>query len=308
MVLAGLTMTAMPSSAIAVPAQLSCFLVLQLAGCHTDGERAVHRAGHAGGGVRGLEVDGGVRVDRLVSLDQLLHDRRNRGGAADCDLAGGAVGYEGLCCVVDCDVLVVGDNGLTFLGEDEADEILGYAGRLALGCDVERTGQLVGACLYVVYGRLSAVYLDSLYGIVQSAEGDVADGLLVACNAGQHDIGLVCDFRVCGGIVDLFAVSGLFLDAGQLDERAARARAVLTGDDRDRAGNAAVRAVRSLRVGGGCVAPQPARAPVSMSAARSRDTLFFMIVFSFVIRSLFVHFFSTVTAYKSCVKSKRGAL
>ena len=33
--------------------------------------------------------------------------------------------------------------------------------------------------------------------------------------------------------------------------------------------------------------PQPARAPVSMSAARSRDTLFFMIVFSFVIRSFF---------------------
>ena len=33
--------------------------------------------------------------------------------------------------------------------------------------------------------------------------------------------------------------------------------------------------------------PQPARAPVSMSAASSMDTLFFMIVFSFVIRSLF---------------------
>ena len=33
--------------------------------------------------------------------------------------------------------------------------------------------------------------------------------------------------------------------------------------------------------------PQPASAPVSMSAARSRDTLFFMIVFSFVIRSFF---------------------
>ena len=72
----------------------------------------------------------------------------------------------------------------------------------------------------ILNGRDSfgAVHLDSLYGIVQSAERDVADGLLVACNAGQHDIGLVCDFRVCGGVVDLFAVSGLFLDAGQLDE------------------------------------------------------------------------------------------
>ena len=57
-----------------------------------------------------------------------------------------------------------------------------------------------------------------------------------------------------GGVVDLFAVSGLFLDAGQLDERAARARAVLTGDDRDRAGNAAVCAVLSLRAGGGAAA------------------------------------------------------
>lgn len=95
---------------------------------------------------------------------------------------------------------------------------LGDAGRLALGCDVERTGQLVGAVLYVVYGRLCAVNLDRLYGVVQCAEGDVADGLLVACDARQNDVGLVCDFRVCGGIVNLLAVGVLLLDAGQLND------------------------------------------------------------------------------------------
>lgn len=70
----------------------------------------------------------------LVRLDQLLHNRGYRGGTANCDLAGGTVGSKGCCIVVNSDVLVIGYNSLTFLGEDEVDEILGYAGRLALGC------------------------------------------------------------------------------------------------------------------------------------------------------------------------------
>ena len=93
---------------------------------------------------------------------------------------------------------------------------------------MERTGQLVGACLYVIYGSFCAVYLDSLYGVVQRTERNVADSLLVACYAGQYNIGLVGDLGIRGGIVDLLACVVLLLYTSQFDERAARTGTILT--------------------------------------------------------------------------------
>ena len=86
--------------------------------------------------------------------------------------------------------------------------------------------------------RFRAIHLERLYRIVERAERDVADGLFIAGHAGQYDAGLVGDLRIRRGVVNLFTRVVLLLHAGQLDKRAARARAVLAGDNSDRTGNA----------------------------------------------------------------------
>src|SRR5699024_12154597 len=48
---------------------LGGLFVLQLTAGHTDGVGAVQRAGHAGGGVGGRQVDGRVGVDGLLGYD-----------------------------------------------------------------------------------------------------------------------------------------------------------------------------------------------------------------------------------------------
>jgi hypothetical protein len=66
----------------------------------------------------------------------------------------------------------------------------------------------------------------------QRAEGDVADGGNVARNGLEDDGGAVDDFCVqCGD--QLFCLGIFLLNAHQLDERAAGAAAVFTGDDDD---------------------------------------------------------------------------
>lgn len=161
MVFAGFTTTAMPSSAMAVP--VSCAASSSFSSrdampiakvpsivpvmCRRWSQRSAGQCLRSGFTALYASISFSITG--------------NRGGTANCDLAGGTVGSKGCCIVVNSDVLVIGYNSLTFLGEDEVDEILGYAGRLALGCNVERTGQLVSACLYVIYGNFCAVHLDS---------------------------------------------------------------------------------------------------------------------------------------------------
>ena len=74
---------------------------------------------------------------------------------------------------------------------------------------------------------------DGLDGVVQRAEADVADGGLIVGNSGHDAVGAGLDGGCLGGVIDLLAVSVLLLNAGQLNESAAGAGAVLTGDDRD---------------------------------------------------------------------------
>ena len=74
---------------------------------------------------------------------------------------------------------------------------------------------------------------DGLDGVVQRAEADVADGGLIVGNSGHDAVGAGLDGSRLGGVVDLLAVGVLLLNAGQLNEGAAGAGAVLTGDDRD---------------------------------------------------------------------------
>ena len=147
-------------------------------------------------------------------------------------MAGGAVRSEGFRVVVYGDV-VLADDRLAVCAHDEAYEVSRNAGRLALGRNVERTGQGVVARLYVVNSRLNAVNRNRLNGVVQRAEGNVADRRFVARNRGQDRVGAVCDLGLNRGVVAV-----VVLNAGQLDKRAAGARAVLTGYDMDRAGSA----------------------------------------------------------------------
>lgn len=100
--------------------------------------------------------------------------------------------------------------------------------RVALRGDVERAADGVGAVLDVVGRGLDAVDLHGLDGAVEGAEGDVADGGLVAGDGLHDDCGGAADLGGDDGLVDL-----VDLDAGQLDERAAGAGAFLTGDDGD---------------------------------------------------------------------------
>ena len=209
--------------------KLCSLVVLHLAGCHADGKGAVHRAGHAGRWesevCRSMLAFGFTALYASISFSIT---GGYRGGTADCDLSGRTVGSKGCCIVVNSDVLVISYNSLTFLGEDEVDKILGYAGRLALGCNIERTGQLVGACLYVIYGSFCAVYLDSLYGVIQRTEGNVADSPSRCLLRWSVNIGLVGDLGIRGGIVDLLACVVLLLYTSQFDERAARTGTILT--------------------------------------------------------------------------------
>ena len=115
----------------------------------------------------------------LVSLDQLLHQRRDGGRTADDDLALGLGG--GKVRAVLTDVAVVGSDGLAVLAQAVGDEINGHGvRRVAVGDDVERTGQNVAAVLDGLGGGLDAADGDSLDVIAQRAEADVADsGLIV---------------------------------------------------------------------------------------------------------------------------------
>ena len=114
--------------------------VLQLTAGHADGVGALQRTGDAGGGIGSLELQLGVGVDGLVSLDQLLHQRRDGGRTADDDLALGLGG--GKVRAVLTDVAVVGSDGLAVLAQAVGDEIDGHGvRRVAVSDDVERTGQ-----------------------------------------------------------------------------------------------------------------------------------------------------------------------
>src|SRR5699024_6951923 len=105
---------------------------------------------------------------------------------------------EGRRRVVYLDIVLFLNDGLAVRAQDEVDEVLGNAGRLALGRDVERTGQGVGAALYVINSRLNAVNRNRLNGIVQGAEGNITDCRFVARNRGQDRVGAVGDLRVNG--------------------------------------------------------------------------------------------------------------
>ena len=206
--------------------------VLQLTAGHADGVGAVQRAGNTGGGVGGEQLKLSVGVDSLVGLDQLLHQRRDRGGAADGDLAGRLGGGE--VRTVLTDVALIGGKRLTVLAQDIGDEVHGHGvGGIAVGNDVERTGQYIAAVLDGLGGGGHTADRDGLDGVVQRAEADVADGGLIVGNSGHDAVGAGLDGSGLGGVVDLLAVSVLLLNASQLNEGAAGAGAVLTGDDRD---------------------------------------------------------------------------
>ena len=176
-----------------------------------------------------LNVDGNIRVKSLVCLAELLHDRTYGSGAVQGDRAGNSGGS--ICAGgVDGDVAVVSDDLLTVVGLDEGDEILscGVAVELCLLIAyVERSCYNVITGLDVGYGALNAVYVESLYGVVEGAEGDVSDRVNIACYAHHNAVGGVGDLSVAAGHIFLLACFVLLFNAHQLNERASCTGAVL---------------------------------------------------------------------------------
>lgn len=94
---------------------------------------------------------------------------------------------------------------------------------------VERSCYNVITGLDVGYGALNTVYVESLYGVVEGAEGDVADRVYIACYAHHNAVGGVGDLSVAAGHIFLLACFVLLFNAHQLNERASCTGAVLAG-------------------------------------------------------------------------------
>ena len=146
--------------------------------------------------------------------------------AAACECAG----------VAFADAVGLFNHSLAFRAQDEVEEVLCFRAHVCKRCHVEGAGDLIGAVLDVFRSCIHAVDLQRLDGVVQGAEGDIADRSLVAGDGLHHDGGAVGHFGGLNGVIDLFARFVLLLNAEQLDERAARAGAFFTGDDIDRGG------------------------------------------------------------------------
>ena len=177
-------------------------------------------------------LDLGVGVDGFVRFHELFHQGCHAGGAAHDDLAGGLGAGEGFALAAD--VALVGGKRLTVSAQAVGEEVHGNGvGGVAVGDEVERTGKGVAAVLDGVGTRLDAVHGDRLDGVVQRAKADVADGGGIVGNGGHNAVGAALHGGGFGRPIDLFAVGVLLLDAGQLNESAAGAGAVLTGEHGD---------------------------------------------------------------------------
>jgi len=211
--------------------QLGFFAVCQFTGGHSDVTVTGGNILHAGGGVGLLDFDRRAGVELHICFGNLLHDRCDRGGTGNGDLALGFGAGKGSGAVGSGNVTVICDYGLAFLAHDIFDEILGKAGGVSFGGDVERAADLVGAGFDVCGGCFGTVYLECLDGIIHRAERNITDRVFITGNIGEHDARFGGDCGFLRGFIHLFAGKILFLNAEQFDERAAGSGAFLTGDD-----------------------------------------------------------------------------
>ena len=129
------------------------------------------------------------------------------------------------------DVTFLGGQGLTVGAHAVSNEVHGNGvGSFAVRNDVERTSQGVSTILHGVSAGGNAFHGDSLDIIVQRTQADVADCGLIVGNSGQNAVGGALDGSRLGGVVNLFACIVLGFHTGQLDESAAGAGAILTGN------------------------------------------------------------------------------
>ena len=97
------------------------------------------------------------------------------------------------------------------------------------GDQVERTGDGIAAVCHRVHAGCYAVYFQSLDGIVQRADRNIADRSRIAGNGRQHNCGAVRDLRTGNRVVLV-----VLHDAAQFGECSAGTGTVFTGDDADR--------------------------------------------------------------------------
>ena len=133
------------------------------------------------------------------------------------------------------DVSVFLNNCLPILAQNEVDEILGHLADLLACCNIEGSCDCVGAVFNIFSRCFDLINGKCLYGIIQGAEGNITDSVIIACYGCHHNGCAVCDFRCVCGVVDFFTCVVFFFNAEQLDKCASCAGAILTGNNRNRA-------------------------------------------------------------------------
>ena len=202
--------------------------LLQFTGGHTDIAHAIDGGSHAGRGVALLQLDLHIGIHVFVGFLELLHDRRNRGGTRNHNLAGNLTAIKSRSVFRHSDIAVGFDDCLTFRTHDESDEIFSGVGNLRLGSNVERTGHLVAAVFDILHRSLHTVNQQRLDRLIHGTEADVANSTVIASYTGHHDGGGIGNIAFVGGIIGLFTVLILLFNAEQLDKRAACAGTLLT--------------------------------------------------------------------------------
>ena len=112
-----------------------------------------------------MYFDVNIRVQLFVSFLQFFHSRSYRRGASNNDFAGFFIGSV-ISSLVIANIASFSNNLLALLGQDEVDKVLGDGIGLALGYNVEGTGDFVSSALYISCGSFSSVNLQALNGVI----------------------------------------------------------------------------------------------------------------------------------------------
>ena len=112
-----------------------------------------------------MYFDVNIRVQLFVSFLQFFHSRSYGRRTSNYDFTGFFI-----CSVISSFVIAnvasFSNNLLALLGQDEVDKVLGDGIGLALGYNVEGTGNFVSSALNISGGSFSSINLQALNGVV----------------------------------------------------------------------------------------------------------------------------------------------
>ena len=180
-----------------------------------------------------------------IRLFQLLHARGHAGRSRADDLAcDSRVARVGLG-IADAQVTGLLDDILAVRAEHPGEEVLRrrlQVVRRAARHHVEGMDERIASRRDLLAGRGDAVDTQHLHGIVDRSKREIAERGRIAGDGREGHRSRARHHRGRTRLVDLLAVRLLHLDARQLHERAARARAVLAAHESDFA-----RRIKALR-------------------------------------------------------------